>query len=87
MTVFVDDAFIPFQSMQMSHMIAETSEELHSMADAIGLKRSWYQDKGSFPHYDVSERKRELAIQHGAVPLTQRELVQKVQQLRKRKNG
>lgn len=46
MTVYVDN----FDSMssagrgQWSHMIADTEEELHEMAEKIGLHRSWFQD-------------------------------------------
>lgn len=39
MTVYVDNALIPYGRMQMSHMIADTEEELHQMADDIGVKR------------------------------------------------
>ena len=69
MTVYVDDAFISYGRMKMSHMIADTPEELHRMADQIGIKRRWYQGPGkaSCPHYDVSKSRRQLAIQLGAV--------------------
>ena len=69
MAVYVDDYRAGFGNMKMSHMVADTEAELHEMADKIGLKRSWYQDR----HYDVSESKRELAIKHGAVPVTSTE--------------
>lgn len=69
MTVYVDDAMIPFRNMLMSHMTADTVEELHAMADAIGLKRAWAQlpPEHSIPHYDVSVGKRLMAIRAGAV--------------------
>jgi len=52
-----------------SHMWADSVIELHVMADKIGLKRSWLQDKdGTFPHYDVVPSMRALAIKHGAIP-------------------
>ncbi len=72
MVVYVDDMFlIPmgrFGRMKMSHMIADTEEELHKMADAIGLKRRWYQGD----HYDVSMVMRGKAIELGAVAVTMR---------------
>lgn len=69
MSVYVDDYRVKFRGMIMSHMTADTIEELHQMADKIGLKRSWFQD-GSTPHYDVSESMRKLALKNGAVEET-----------------
>lgn len=74
MTVYVDDMFrVPmgqFGRMKMSHMIAETHEELHAMADKLGLKRSWFQGD----HYDISMSVRARAVQLGAVEIGMREL-------------
>lgn len=69
MTVFIDDAFLPFGRMLMSHMMADDLEELHQFAESIGLRRSWFQDK-SIRHYDVSKGKREEAIAKGAVEVS-----------------
>lgn len=74
MSVYVDNYRAEFRGMKMSHMMADTLEELHEMADKIGLKREWFQPK-SRPHYDVSEGKRAQAIRHGAIEMTSRELV------------
>lgn len=74
MTVFVDDMFRypmgEFRRMKMSHMLADTDEELHAMADRIGLARRWFQGD----HYDVSMSLRAQAIRAGAVPITLREM-------------
>jgi hypothetical protein len=56
------------------HMIADSLDELHAMADRIGLRREWFQDKPRFPHYDVQRRRRAQAIAYGAIPKTTREL-------------
>lgn len=72
MPVYVDDYRGHFRGMIMSHMTADTLDELHMMADKIGLKREWFQN-GSTPHYDVTLSKKELAIRHGAVRETWRE--------------
>ena len=74
MSVYVDDAFVPYGRMIMCHMIASTEKELHEMADKIGINRRWFQDK-SIPHYDISKGKRELAIKHGARCVTIKELI------------
>ena len=41
-------------------------EELHKMAAALGLQRSWYQDHKTLPHYDITEPKRVKAMALGA---------------------
>ena len=82
MTVYVDDMHeLPmgkFRRMKMSHMIADTEEELHAMADKIGVARRWYQGD----HYDVCKSKRTIAVRHGAVEITLRELAQKSRELK-----
>lgn len=44
----------------------EGLEELHKLAKAIGLKRSWFQTSGVLPHYDLVPTKRALAVKKGA---------------------
>lgn len=76
MTVYVDDARIPMGLMRMSHMIADGTEELLTMADRIEVARRHLQHAGMpDEHFDVSWGKRQLAVKLGAVPVTQRELV------------
>lgn len=78
MSVYVDDMHAHdmgrFGRMKMSHMIADTLEELHVMADKIGVSRRWFQDPStmnvSHPHYDIALSKRALAVQFGAVEIT-----------------
>lgn len=76
MTVWVDDAAIPYKGRDRFHLAASSSEELHEFARAIGVKRCWYRVKaGKFPHYDITGPDRLLAIAHGAVPTSTRALV------------
>ena len=81
MPVYVDDMYLypmgRFGRMKMSHMVADTIEELHAMADKIGVDRKWVQraDLGKgWVHYDISIDKRAKAIAAGAVELTMRDL-------------
>lgn len=73
MTVFVDDMHAKpmgrLRRMKMSHMIADTEEELHAMARRIGVAREHYQED----HYDISLAKRALAVAAGAVEITMRQ--------------
>lgn len=43
MTVYVDDAHIPFGRMKMSHLWADTLDELFDMVDRIEVQRKWLQ--------------------------------------------
>lgn len=64
------------------HMIADTLEELHEMADAVGMKREWYQPS-SFPHYDLTPRRREIAVRKGAIELNNRvDFIRKLREIR-----
>jgi len=75
-TVYVDNMAAQFGRMKMCHMIADTDEELHAMADKIGVARKWWQspEKTSGSHYDITQSKRKLAIAAGAVEIGMREL-------------
>ncbi len=74
MTVYVDDMcdteMGKFRRMKMSHMIADSEDELHNMAGKIGVSRRWYQGD----HYDVCKSKRAIAINLGAKAISLREL-------------
>ncbi len=80
MAVYVDDMRADFEpghrlgrKYVMSHMIADTLEELHSMADKIGVVRKWFQNTSSGPHYDIAQSKKALAIEAGAIQITLRQ--------------
>lgn len=55
------------------HMMGTSLDELHQMADRLGLKRVWFQDK-FIPHYDLVASKRKKAIELGAVEIAFGEL-------------
>lgn len=65
-------------SQRWCHMVSDTSEEeLHTFAERIGLKRAWAQlrPRASAAHYDLTPRRRALALKLGAIEVTSRELV------------
>jgi Protein of unknown function (DUF4031) len=75
-TVYVDDAHLPWRGRRWSHLVAEAAEELHQAAERLGLRREWAQDKGRVLHYDLPDELRERAIELGlAEAITWRELV------------
>lgn len=84
MAVYVDSANIPYRNMIMCHMIADNLEELHKMADLIGMKREWFQGNASFPHYDIPLMRKENALKHGAILLNRREMAKKMKEIRER---
>lgn len=53
----------------------EGLEALHALAQSIGLKREWFQDRQRFPHYDLVPSKRTAALNCGAVACTDREWI------------
>lgn len=83
MSVYVDDMFASLGRMKMCHMIADTSEELHEMAQKIGVARRWVQHPGTpTEHYDVCKEKRERAVRLGAEEITLRQIAQKIRERR-----
>ena len=80
MSVYVDDAFCQGEHWGRwqggGHMQADTLDELHEMADRLGMQRAWFQTKPGRPwrdHYDLTAASRELALALGAIPVTWRE--------------
>lgn len=50
-------------------MLGTDLNELHTMAEHIGLRRSWFQGQSTFAHYDLTAPKRALAVAAGAVEI------------------
>lgn len=78
MTVYVDTSRNPFDRMIMSHMMADSLEELHLLAAQLDLSPRWFQD-GRFQHYDICQAKRAEALKLGAVEVSPREMVRLAQ--------
>lgn len=75
MAVYVDNAKIPLGRMVMSHMIADSHEELMAMARRIGVEHRHLQKAGTHQeHFDVCLRMRARAVYYGAKEITQKEL-------------
>lgn len=84
MSVYVDRAIYGYGRMVMCHMLADTPEELHAMADRIGVARRWFQapPKASFWHYDICKNKRALAVSYGAIECDRNALVANLRRIR-----
>ena len=70
MSVYVDDAVTLWRGRRWAHLMADSLQELHALAGAIGLPRQAFQDRRSGAHYDVDEALRARAIALGAVPIS-----------------
>ena len=66
MAVYVDNARVEWRGQRWCHLVADSLDELHEFAQRLGLKRTWFQDKASYPHYDVTAFTREKALSLGA---------------------
>lgn len=79
MSVYVDEfkLWLPKQPrpfhLGSSHLTADTLDELHELAQRIGLKREWFQPHIYAPHYDLVESRRKRALAAGAVFMPQRQ--------------
>lgn len=70
------------------HMFTDgPMEELHTMARQIGMRRSWFQDEGDLPHYDLNPRRRAAAVLAGAVEVDKRKTVEVMRANRAARNG
>jgi hypothetical protein len=92
-SVYVDDGFVEGDWGFWTgggHMQADSPEELHALADQLGLKRAWFQSKPGKPwrdHYDLTRSKRDQAIRLGAIPVTWREAARRNRGMRLAKRG
>jgi len=74
MAVYVDNLFdYGWHLGRSCHMFADTEAELHTLADKIGMRRSWYQANSFVPHYDLTARRRRAAVEAGAIELDRRQ--------------
>ena len=72
--IYVGKNKYKFKSFIMSHLVADSIEELHKMAQILDLKRSWFQD-GKRLHYDISQTKKKQAIKLGAIEINDRQII------------
>ncbi len=70
MTVYVDDAVWPWRGRRWAHLMADSLDELHAFAAALGIPRRAFQNKRSGAHYDVPAELRAQALALGARPIS-----------------
>lgn len=82
MAVYVDPIreHPPFHGWTLwCHMIADSEEELHAIAERMGMRREWYQGD----HYDLRPEGRATALRLGAQEMPTREMARRVCAARK----
>jgi hypothetical protein len=82
--ILVDPAVWPWRGRQWAHLVSDQSyDELHEFAGRLGIPRRAFQGD----HYDIPAELRDEALALGAVPVSAREVVRRLQQsgLRRRK--
>lgn len=63
--------------------VFEDRDELHAMAQRLGLQRRWFQvSRSGMPHYDICQTKRAQAIAFGAIVIDRRQMVALMKQHR-----
>ena len=81
MALYIDHARTPYGRMLMSHLMADTPDELEYARIALGVPPSALHNAGQpDEHLDVSESHRNAAVRDlGAQPVTSRQLVRIIQ--------
>ena len=82
MTTYVDDECISWRGKSWCHLVADSLDELHAFAAKLGLRRAWFQNTASYPHYDVTVAVRDRAISLGAVLADRRTMIERCRILR-----
>ena len=76
MTVLIDEAIWPARGTVWAHLVSDsTLDELHSFARRAGIPQRGF----DHDHYDVPLERREELIALGALPVTGRELLRRLQ--------
>lgn len=78
MSTYVDNLYESklgsYRRMRMSHLIADTRDELIAMVKAIDVQTRWIQHPGQCDeHFDIAMSKRTTAIARGAIAIDMRE--------------
>jgi hypothetical protein len=59
-----------FRYTDFCHLLADERDELHRMAESLGVPRRFFQDHAWRWHYDLPAHLRVLAVELGAVEVT-----------------
>lgn len=72
-----------WQHTRFCHLTADTEEELVAFAKRIGCSAGWLQhSRTGMPHFDLTARMRDKAIEHGAVQINRDKVVELIRRHR-----
>ena len=74
--IYVGTKEYKYGRMIMSHMAADTLEELHQMAESIGVAKRHFQNKKGKPHYDICKQNKQKAIVLGAIEISDKKIIE-----------
>jgi hypothetical protein len=63
-------------------MIADNHDELHEIAEKIGLSKRWFQNDKYIGHYDICESMKTKALKLGAVEIENKKLASIIKKVR-----
>lgn len=75
MAIYIGTKEYKYDRTIMSHMVADTLEELHEMAENCGIVRRHFQD-GKRPHYNVCKESKKLVINKGAILVNNKTIIE-----------
>lgn len=90
MAVYVDEPVWEWRGRLWCHLLADSDEELHAFAAALGLRRAWFQERKAAPwkaHYDIPRELRAEAVAAGAVEIDLRRVAAHIKARRDRMRG
>ncbi len=64
---------------QICCLVGSSLNELHAMAGKLGLKKRWFKNQATLPHYCLTANKRQMALRLGAREVswpTMKEIIQ-----------
>jgi Protein of unknown function (DUF4031) len=74
-TILVDEPRWWFRGRKWCHLVSDADlDELHVFAERVGMPRRGFQGD----HYDIPEEHRAEVVEAGALPVSSRELVQRL---------
>ena len=84
--LYVDKAKIPYHRMKMSHLIADSTDELAQAARDLQIGPRHINKRGKAEeHLDICQYKKVMAIKSlGAIEVSDRELVKKIRAKREK---
>lgn len=82
MAVYVDNEQIKWRGRLWCHLVADSLDELHAFALAVGLRKAWFQARASYPHYDVTTALRDRALSMGALPAGKTQMLASARRLK-----